>query len=113
MTSGHPCSAVQDRADPLLPMPSRNAAIFPAASPESGSSCVREVVEAKGFEEEFEDLFATAFRVTRRLVGSTCDAEDGAAEAVARALVSWRRLSGQSYRHAWVARVAANAAIDQ
>ena len=82
-------------------------------SPESGSRGVEQTVEAKGFEEEFESLFDTAYRVTRRLLGHTGDAEDAAAEAVARALVSWRRLNGQPYRHAWVARVAGNAAIDQ
>lgn len=51
--------------------------------------------------------------MTRRLLGSVPDAEDAAAEAVARTLVAWRRLAGQPYRHAWVARVATNVALDQ
>jgi RNA polymerase sigma factor (sigma-70 family) len=70
-------------------------------------------VDAIGFEQEFEGLFTTAFAITRRLMGNVTDAEDAAAEAVARTLVAWRRLSSQPDRHAWVARVATNVAIDQ
>lgn len=70
-------------------------------------------MDAGGFADEFEALFATAFTVTRRLLGNVTDAEDAAAEAVARTLLAWRRLAGQPHRHAWVARVATNVAIDQ
>ncbi|MDQ1412159.1 MAG: hypothetical protein QOE07_747, partial [Acidimicrobiaceae bacterium] len=70
-------------------------------------------MESDGFELEFESLYLTAFAVTRRLIGTTADAEDAAAEALARALVAWRRLAGQPGRQPWVVRVATNVAIDQ
>lgn len=70
-------------------------------------------MDTDGFEQEFEALFLTAYAVTRRLMANVSDAEDAAAEAVARALVAWRRISGQPGTHAWVARVATNVVIDQ
>jgi len=69
--------------------------------------------ETEEFEEAFAGLFFTAYRPTYRLLGSAAQAEDTAAEAVARALVAWKRVSQLPHRDAWVARVAINLAIDE
>lgn len=65
------------------------------------------------FEEAFSNLFLVAFRVTRRLLPDTARAEDAAAEAMARALVRWRRLRTLDHAEPWVARVATNLALDE
>lgn len=65
------------------------------------------------FEEAFPHLFLVAYRVTRRLLQDTARAEDAAAEAMARALVRWRRLRTLDHAEPWVARVAANLALDE
>lgn len=65
------------------------------------------------FEEAFPGLFLTAYRVSYRVLGDVAKAEDAAAEAMARALISWRRVGGLEHRGAWVARVAGNVAIDE
>jgi RNA polymerase sigma-70 factor (ECF subfamily) len=57
-------------------------------------------------------LFGPAFRVSYRILGNVDDAEDAAAEALARALLHWRRVGTLAYRDAWVMRVATNVAID-
>ena len=69
--------------------------------------------QVEQFEEAFPELFTTAFRPTYRLLGDKAQAEDTAAEAVARALVAWKRVGPLPHRDAWVARVAINLAIDQ
>lgn len=56
------------------------------------------------------ELFALAYRVGYRMLGSRADAEDVAQEAVARACARWTKV--REYPHAWVARVSANMAID-
>jgi RNA polymerase sigma factor (sigma-70 family) len=63
------------------------------------------------FEEAFEALFARAYRVALRILGHSGEAEDVAAEALARALRSWRRVALRS-PEAWVVRVTTNLAID-
>jgi RNA polymerase sigma factor (sigma-70 family) len=65
-----------------------------------------------GFEEAFDDLFARAFRVARRILGDAATAEDVAAEALARAFAHWRRIGDQPWREGWVVRVATNLALD-
>jgi RNA polymerase sigma factor (sigma-70 family) len=65
------------------------------------------------FQEAFPGLFLAAYHVSYRVLGDVTAAEDTAAEAVARALVSWRRVGRLEHRAAWVARVAANLAIDE
>lgn len=62
------------------------------------------------FDGAFEDLLAVAYRVAYRILGSRGDAEDVAQEALTRAFVRWRRVRGHA--EPWVARVAANLAID-
>jgi RNA polymerase sigma factor (sigma-70 family) len=65
------------------------------------------------FQEAFPDLYLTAYRVSYRILGDVARAEDAAAEATARALVSWRRVGRMQHRNGWVARVAGNVAIDE
>lgn len=62
------------------------------------------------FAGEFEQLHARAYRVAFRLLGSRADAEDVAAETLARTYLRWRQVG--SYAQPWVAKVAANLAID-
>lgn len=68
--------------------------------------------ENEDFDAAFRDLFTPAFRVAYRVLGNVTDAEDAAAEALARACVRWRQVGPLSYRDAWVMRVAANVAVD-
>jgi RNA polymerase sigma-70 factor (ECF subfamily) len=65
------------------------------------------------FQEAFPGLFLTAYHVSYRVLGDVTRAEDAAAEALARTLVSWRRVGRLEHRSAWVARVAGNVAIDE
>ena len=65
------------------------------------------------FEEAFPALFLVAYQVTYRVLGDATRAEDAASEAMARALVSWRRVGGMQHCNGWVARVAGNVAIDE
>ena len=64
------------------------------------------------FEQAFDKMFTSAYRLAHRVLGEHAAAEDVAAEACARAYASWRRVGELSYREAWVLRVAANLAID-
>lgn len=66
-----------------------------------------------GFDQVFPELFLSAFHVAHRILGDVTDAEDAAAEGLARALSSWRRVSQLPYRDAWVMRVTANVALDR
>lgn len=62
------------------------------------------------FEDSFDDLATVAQRVAYRLLGDRHDAEEAGQEALARAYLRWRRVA--PYAEAWVARVAANLALD-
>jgi RNA polymerase sigma-70 factor (ECF subfamily) len=64
------------------------------------------------FEEGFDELFARAFRVGRRILGDSAAAEDVAAEAMARAYAHWRKIGDEPWREGWVVRVATNLALD-
>jgi RNA polymerase sigma factor (sigma-70 family) len=63
------------------------------------------------FEDAFDELYRMAYRVAFRVVGDRGDAEDVAQEAIVRAALHWRRVSG--YETAWVSRVSGNLAIDR
>ena len=65
------------------------------------------------FEEAFPGMFLVAYHVTYRVLGDVAGAEDAASEAMARALVAWRRVGRMEHRNGWVARVAGNVAIDE
>lgn len=64
------------------------------------------------FEECFEALFTRAYHVAFRILGHSGEAEDAAAEAMARTLRSWRRVRSMQSPEAWVVRVTTNLAID-
>jgi RNA polymerase sigma factor (sigma-70 family) len=65
------------------------------------------------FEAAFAELLVPAFRAALRILGNVSDAEEVAAEAMARASRRWDRVSVMVYRRAWVVRVAANIAVDR
>lgn len=67
--------------------------------------------DAAGFEAAFDELASAAYRVGYRLLGDRAAAEDVAQEALARALVRWRRV--QDHALPWVIRVATNLALDR
>jgi RNA polymerase sigma factor (sigma-70 family) len=64
------------------------------------------------FEVAYRELFRRAAQVAYRLLGDAAEAEDIAAEALARAYVNWPRIGSVPYRDGWVLRVACNLAID-
>lgn len=87
-------------------------------SPENAGRSLKDGLdEMAGGEEDFQavfpGLFLTAYRVAYRVLGDVTEAEDAAAEALARTLKAWRRVASLPYREAWVARVATNVAIDR
>jgi RNA polymerase sigma factor (sigma-70 family) len=63
------------------------------------------------YEDAFDGLAAVARRVAFRLLGDGHEAEEAGQEALARAYVRWSRV--EPYAEAWVARVAANLALDR
>ena len=64
------------------------------------------------FDEEFDRHFARAYRSALRLLGDPHLAEDAASEALARALVRWKKVGNLPHRDAWIVRVAINCSID-
>ena len=72
-----------------------------------------DVVVGADFEEAFRQVWPAAFSVARRILASTEDAEDAAAEGLARALAAWHRVGSLPYRDAWILRVVANVALDR
>lgn len=67
---------------------------------------------ADGFEEVFERLFTRAYHVAWRILGHSGEAEDVAAEALARTLDHWKKVRSMAAPQGWVVRVATNLAID-
>ena len=67
---------------------------------------------AAEFEQVFQDLFVEAYHVATRILGNADEAEDVAAETMARALERWRRVGAMHSPSGWVVRVSANLAID-
>lgn len=63
-----------------------------------------------GFEQACSALHEAAYRAAYRICGSREAAQDCAQEALARALVRWRRVA--DYALPWVIRVASNLALD-
>ena len=64
----------------------------------------------QSFEERFDELWAIAYRVAYRVLGSRPEAEDAAQEALVRTCLKWRRAEGHA--EPWVATVASRVAID-
>lgn len=69
-------------------------------------------IESEEFDRVFPELFASAFRAARRILLTEAEAEDAAAEALAKTLMHWRKVAGLAHRDAWVVRVAINCALD-
>lgn len=65
---------------------------------------------AKDFEDAYDAMLRSAYRVAYRLLGERTAAEDVAAEALARAYSRWSSVS--DHAHAWVITVATNLALD-
>lgn len=65
------------------------------------------------FDDRFPHLFDVAMRPALRILRTVPDAEDVAAEALARTLADWARLEPAPWLDAWLVRVATNLAIDQ
>lgn len=65
------------------------------------------------FEVAFRGVWPAAFSVAQRVLGNTADAEDAAAEGLARALVAWHRIWDLPHRNAWMLRVVGNVALDR
>lgn len=64
-----------------------------------------------GYDQSFDGLFAIAYRVAYRVLGSRDEADDIAGETLMRAWPSWGRIEGHA--PAWVAKVSGNLAISQ
>jgi RNA polymerase sigma-70 factor, ECF subfamily len=66
-------------------------------------------------DEEFasfvDEISADLLRATMRLAPAGVEADDLAAEALARAYVRWDKLASAAYRRAWVFKVVANLAL--
>jgi RNA polymerase sigma factor (sigma-70 family) len=68
------------------------------------------VAAGAGYEESFAELSATAYRVGFRLLGDRAEAEDIAAETLARAYAHWHKMCDHALP--WVVRVATNLGLD-
>jgi RNA polymerase sigma-70 factor (sigma-E family) len=64
------------------------------------------------FEEAFDRLWPSCFRLARRMTGNREAAEDIAAEAMARLYAHWHRIGPLEWKDAWAMRVTTNLAID-
>lgn len=64
------------------------------------------------FEAAFARLYPRAESLAHRIVGDSAEAEDVAAEALARAYAHWAKLRDLPHVDGWVLRVTANLAID-
>ena len=67
------------------------------------------VINPVSFDDQFTGLFALAYRVAYRILGTSDEAKDAAQEALARAQQRWNRVGGAP--EGWVVRVSANEAI--
>jgi RNA polymerase sigma-70 factor (ECF subfamily) len=70
------------------------------------------MASSEEFEAAFRELLPRAYWVAFRVLGNRAEAEEAAAEALARAHASWGRVGGLPWRDAWVLRVTANVAVD-
>ena len=76
---------------------------------DSGGTQVDEF-DGSGFDAAFDDLRRIAYRAAFRLLGSRADAEDIAAETLARACARWRSVS--DHAEPWVVTTATHLVID-
>lgn len=66
---------------------------------------------SESFERRFDELFALAMRPAWRILGDRQEAENVAAEVLARALVRWKVLADSPNLSGWVVTVSTNLAI--
>jgi len=66
----------------------------------------------ESFEDVFRRILPRAVKVARRILGNETQAEDAAAEALARAHASWGKVGAHPHCEAWILRVTANVAVD-
>jgi RNA polymerase sigma-70 factor (sigma-E family) len=71
-----------------------------------------DAAETSSFDAAYSGLYAQAYRVAFRLLGTREEAADAAQEACARAYARWSRVSRHASPEAWVSRVASNLALD-
>jgi RNA polymerase sigma-70 factor, ECF subfamily len=83
-----------------------------SGSPWEEPAPVVAVVDAQpaAFEAVYWGLYVRAFRLAYRILDDRGEAEDVAADALARAHLHWGRVGSLPYRDAWVLRVAGNLA---
>jgi RNA polymerase sigma factor (sigma-70 family) len=82
----------------------------PVAEPLAAAASATADRTGTRFEDRFDELASIAYRVSFRLLGSRQDAEDLTQETLTRAYQRWRKVRGHA--EPWVARVAANLALD-
>ena len=61
------------------------------------------------YDDAFDDLYASAYKVAYRILGVREDAKDAASETLAKAWLSWSSVA--PFAAAWVSRVSANSAL--
>ena len=66
---------------------------------------------SESFERRFDELFTVAIRPAWRLLGDRQEAENVAAETLARALVRWGTLADSPNLYGWIVTVSSNLAI--
>ncbi len=65
------------------------------------------------YERQFAELYALAKRPAMKVLSNSVDAEDVAAETLARLYLNWSKLVDRDTLKPWVVRVATNLAVDQ
>jgi RNA polymerase sigma factor (sigma-70 family) len=65
--------------------------------------------DVMSYDAQFDELAKLAFRVAYRILGNRAEAEEVAQEALTKAFVRWRRVSGHA--RPWVGRVSTNLAL--
>ena len=110
--------AAADRAvDPAAADPAVDPAADPPAADSAAGGAVTPLSDLKGQASDFEELVAAVLprvlRLAARFGAAPPDAEDVAAEALARAYASWGRIGSLKYRDAWVLRTTTNLLYDR
>jgi RNA polymerase sigma factor (sigma-70 family) len=78
-----------------------------------GDLASRNGAAGRDFESFFRRVYPKAVAVAERVTGELAAAEDAAIEAMAKAHFRWKRIGPQTWREAWVLKVAVNEAISR
>jgi DNA-directed RNA polymerase specialized sigma24 family protein len=100
---GDTWSGIRDATSPSI--------VLPIGQPSGVVVRFPGVSESAGFVDQFEELFGVAYRASFAILGERGEAEDCAQDVLAKALVRWNRI--EDHATPWIARAAANAAIDR